>query len=539
MTLHRIQCVIFIFFCTLSCTVVAQLTDSNLPIFVITTDSGTIQDEPKTRAHLGVIYDSDADRNNLADGYNHYDGIIGIELRGATSQSLFEKKGYAVETRKDDGSNNNVELLGLPKENDWVLHGPYSDKTLMRNALTYCLAGELMEYAPRIKFIELIIDDMYKGVYLLTEKIKVDKNRVDITKQEGNTNDITGGYILKLDKSEGAASVGFESKYPAYPNDWQKSFYQFHFPKTEDVTPEQFEYIENLIGEIEDEFVSDDFADVTSGYSNYLDENTFIDYLIINELSKNPDAYRLSTFFYKDTDEIDPRFKMGPVWDYNLAFGNVNYCTNGNPEGFVVSRFNEVCPDDFWVINFWWDRLLDDTLFTNKLEDRWAELRLSTLSEFSIHSKIDSFANILNESQQRNFSLYPILDVHIWPNYSVEGSYAREVQRLKDWVSTRLIWIDQNLATFSVPPFNRNFEFDPVIMPNPVNENAIIKYYSHQAATVEFNIFDATGRVLYHEEPLDKISGFNEIRLPLHLDPGIYYYRLVIDENSFGGSFIR
>ena len=539
MTLIRIQYVILLFLSTASNTVVAQLTDSNLPIFVITTDNGTIQDEPKTRAHLGVVYNSDSERNNLTDEYNHYDGIIGIELRGATSQSLFEKKGYAMETRKDNGSNNNVELLGLPKENDWVLHGPYSDKTLMRNALTYCLAGELMEYAPRIKFIELIIDDMYKGVYLLTEKIKVDKNRVDITKQEGNTDDVSGGYILKLDKKEGGASVGFNSEYPAYSNAWQKSFYQFHFPKTADVTPEQFEYVENLISEIDDVFMSDDFADVTNGYSKYLDENTFIDYLIINELSKNPDAYRLSTFFYKDKDEIDPRFKMGPVWDYNLAFGNVNYCTNGNPEGFVVNRFNEVCPDDYWVINFWWDKLLDDTLFTNKLEDRWAELRLSTLSEFSIHSKIDSFANILNESQQRNFSLYPILDTHIWPNFSVEGSYAREVQRLKDWVSARLIWLDENLATFSLPPYNRNFEFVPIIIPNPVIENAFIRYYSHQAASVEFNIFDASGRMLYHVEPLDKISGFNEITLPMSLSPGIYYYRLIINENSFGGSFTK
>ena len=164
-----------------------NLTDSNLPIILIETNNQGIQDEPKITATMKIIDNGPGNRNQITDPPLGYEGFIGIELRGASSQS-FLKKGYGLETRNEDGSNRNIVLMGMPKENDWVLHGPYSDKSLIRNALAYKLAGAVMPYAPRTQFCELIINGNYRGVYLFTEKIKIDKGRVDLEKLQIDEN---------------------------------------------------------------------------------------------------------------------------------------------------------------------------------------------------------------------------------------------------------------------------------------------------------------------------------------------------------------
>ena len=130
-----------------------------------------IVDEPKVPARMGLIDNGEGVRNNLSDPFNAYDGAIGIELRGSSSM-FFPKKSYTVETRDDQGKDRDVELLGLPEEEDWVLHGPYSDKSLMRNVLTYELARRLGSYASRTRFVEVVLNGGYVGVYVLMEKIK-------------------------------------------------------------------------------------------------------------------------------------------------------------------------------------------------------------------------------------------------------------------------------------------------------------------------------------------------------------------------------
>ena len=515
------------------------LTSSDLPLFVLDTDTAIIVDEPKITAHLGVIYNGEGHRNNVTDSYNHYDGLVGIEFRGATSQTLFEKKGYAMETRLADGSNNNVELLGLPKENDWVLHGPYSDKTLMRNALAYHIAGELMAWAPRTRFVEVILNGDYQGVYVLTEKIKVVKNRVDVTKQDEDESDVSGGYILKLDKTEGAINAGYTSEYPAITNGWQQSFYQYHFPKPKDITTSQMDYVSELISSIDETFMADDYADPIDGYRRHLDEASMMDFFIVNELSKNVDGYRLSTFMHKDRDEVNDKLVFGPVWDFNLGFGNVDYCTGGSASGFVAKEFNRVCSNDFWVINFWWEKVLSDTLFTQGLGERWSDLREGVLSEVRLHEVVDSFALVLAESQIRNFQKYSVLGQYIWPNYRVQNSYEGEVEWLKEWLSERLAWMDDNIPKLSDPPFDPRFTYDPEAIPNPVVSSAVLRYYSSAISEVWYTIVDAQGRLIKHERVRDQSNGFNEIAIPSDLNEGIYYFVLTIDGKKHTGSFVR
>ena len=176
----------------------AQNFESTLPIVFINTNGNEILDEDRITCDMGII--NNKKLNKLTDIFNEYNGKISIELRGSSSQQFFPKKSYSLETQTTNGSNNNVSLLGMPEENDWILYGPYSDKTLIRNNLTYYLSSQMGHYAPRSEYCELFINNEYKGTYLLIEKIKRDKNRVNI--KEFDSEDLSGGYIIKIDKSK-------------------------------------------------------------------------------------------------------------------------------------------------------------------------------------------------------------------------------------------------------------------------------------------------------------------------------------------------
>jgi len=417
---------------------------SNLPIVIIDTNGETIPDSPKITAKLGIIWNGDGQTNSITDSLNNYDGDITIELRGATSQG-FPKKQYAFETVDSLGENNNVSLMGMPRENDWILHAPYSDKSLMRNVLEYRLARNFGWYASRTKYCELILNGEYRGVYILMEKIKRDKYRIDIAKlkpEEIMGDDLTGGYIIKIDKNVGEDNGGWRSAYPANVNLVEKIFYQYHYPKFSDIAEEQKEYIKGYISEFESVMDSPSFDDALSGYPKYIDVESFIDYLILTEISHNVDGYRLSTFLHKDKDSNGGKLKMGPVWDYNIAYGNVTYDNGFSTAGwYVLSPKNNTNN-----IPFWWRKLLEDKRFISKLEQRWFDLRKLELADIKILNLIDSIATELQDAQIRNFERWDILGKYIWPNYFIGATYQEEITYLKDWVLDRMAWMDKNIT---------------------------------------------------------------------------------------------
>ncbi|MFT4876454.1 MAG: hypothetical protein ACI8ZQ_000164, partial [Bacteroidia bacterium] len=225
---------------------------STLPLFVITTENNAeIVDEPKINAHLGII--NNVGLNNLGDAYTGYDGVIGIEIRGASSQG-FPKNNFGFETRLSNGENNNVSLLGMPSENDWVLHGPYSDKSLLRNSLAYHLGSQTGQYTPRTHLCELYINNDYRGVYMLTEKIKRDKNRVDIASlkpEDLSGEELTGGYILQIDRDDESSNIdGW------YSGTSPTKFYSYHDPKAEEMQTVQREYIKTYLTSFEEDMSS-------------------------------------------------------------------------------------------------------------------------------------------------------------------------------------------------------------------------------------------------------------------------------------------
>lgn len=479
----KMLCWIFTFlFCQTFVIGQVKFTSSNLPIVLIETDGQEILDDPRIIADMKII-DYGKIGNHVSDTANGYNGKINIEIRGSTSQN-FPKKQYGLETQNKNGKNKNVSLLGLPPENDWILSAPYSDKTLIRNILAYDISRGLGHYAPRTRLCELVINEEYVGVYVLTEKIKRDENRVNISKlkqKEINGDDVTGGYIIKIDKPTGDSGPFWESKIGGIN-------FQFEYPKHDEIVSEQKKYIKNYIDSFEQALISDDFTDPEIGYRQYINEDSFIDFFIVNELSKNVDAFIFSTYFYKDKDSKGGKLTMGPVWDFNLSFGNADY-----KEGFSTKGFQVNVNESPW----WWNKLLSDSTFVENLGNRWSYLRNSKLSDNSMISKIDSLSLVLNEAQERNFNRWNILGTDIWPNHFIGDSYLDEITFLKDWTLDRLHHLDNN---FSYPilsiktgtnPFNDVPETN--LYPNPFVDNFTYVYKINKSTNVSLCIYDVTG----------------------------------------------
>jgi hypothetical protein len=467
---------------------------SKLPIIVIDTDGQQILDEPKIPATMGIIYSGEGLINNVSDPFNNYDGYIGIEFRGQSAQS-YPKKSYGLETRDGDGENLNVSILGLPEENDWVLYGPYSDKTLLRNTLSFYMAQQLGQYASRTVFCELVLNNDYQGLYVLMEKIKRDKNRVDIDKlnpEDINGDGLTGGYIIKCDKPY---NTGWQVDVDP-PGDFGKVYYQYHYPKQEDIVPEQEAYIQNFIFEFESCLVSDNFADPVDGYAKYIDINSFVDHFLLQEFTKEIDSYRFSYYIYKMKDSNGGKLHAGPVWDFNLAYGNFGEGVWEEP--WTTKEWNAEIPA--WSRVFWFDRMLEDYNFQNKLKTRWIQIREGFFSNENILAYLDQTALKIEDARIRNFDRWPVIGEYVWPNYYIGNSYEEEITWLKNWIIARLDWMDTNMpgeitSIFIGSENDDESEDIPVQpFPNPFNSSSKIVYKIDKPGRVSISIFDALGR---------------------------------------------
>lgn len=525
-------------------------TVSNLPIIVINTNGQTIKDEPKIIASMGIIDNGPGVKNSLTDAFNNYNGKIGIEIRGSSSQ-MFPKKQFGIELIDDLGAGFSAPLLGMPPEEDWVLFAPYNDKSLMRDALAYKLGRDLGRYAPRTRFCEVMINGSYEGVYVLIEKIKRDNNRVDINKlnpDENSGDNLTGGYIIKIDKETGSGNGGWTSSYPPPGrNGTQTIFFQYDYPKAADVTSQQKTYIQQFMANFEGTLFGTNFTDPVNGYSRYMNVNSFIDFFIANEISKNVDGYRLSTYLHKQRDSDGGKLNMGPIWDFNLGFGNANYCTQGNPEGWVTN-FNSVCSQDFWLIPFWWHRLNQDPAYRSRLAARWSSLRTDQYQSTKLISYIDSLYAVLNfvlpgegtSAQQRNFQRWPVLGQYVWPNYYIGPTFQSEVIWLKDWITNRLNWMDANMPSVITGVAENNRNLTVAAFPNPFNKEIIIDYKLEMAGTFGITLFDLLGRpVLTATENQIQAGAYQLILQAQGLPAGAYYYKATSESGSTSGKVIK
>lgn len=429
---------------------------SNLPIIVINTFGISIPDEPKITAHMGVIDNGEGNLNNIGDPFNDFDGFIGIEIRGKSTQS-FPKKSYAFETRDSTGEDMSVSLLGMPEESDWVLYAPYTDKSMLRNVVSFDIARKTGGYHSRTRFCEVILNNDYKGVYVLMEKIKKDKNRVDIATlnpDEISGDDLTGGYILRVDWRDQGFAYGVDGwkshPDPPYKNAHDITF-QYYYPDGDEIVEQQRSYIRNFVTAAENLLTRSGFTNPDEGYQKYLDAASFVDFMLVSEISKEVDKYRLSTYFFKDKDSNGGKIVAGPAWDFNLGYGNVDYWPPGiDYTGWAYTR---VEPVDYGIM-FWWKRLMEDPYFRDLAKTRWVDLRQDKLSDASITSAIDSIVNLIDSAKDRNFDRWPILGQYVWPNYNWQNnSYADEVAYFENFLFNRLQWMDNNMAGNVLQPW--------------------------------------------------------------------------------------
>ena len=426
------------------------LLTSDLPIVIIDTYGQDIPDDPKITAFMGIIDHGPGVRNALTDSANVYRGYIGIEIRGFTSQE-FPKLQYGIELRDSTGTDVSVGLLGMSSDADWVLSAAYNDKTLMRNALAYTLARRTGRYASQGRFCEVVLNGQYWGVYVLFEKLKRDKNRINVTKMattDISGDKVTGGYVLQIDRPGLDSTEYWQSPYLPPLEKVEPITYLHVYPKTADLVPEQREYIRSYITAFEAAMAdSVTYADSTVGFPKYLDLSSAIDFFLVNEASRNIDAYRLSTYLYKERDSKGGKLRVGPVWDFDLGFGNTWWNEGADTVGWDLTVNPELLMRDpaEYQIPPWWIRLSQYPPFWYAAQERWAALRQGPLATSAVMAYIDSVANALQEAQTRNFVRWPILDVDVLSNPYIGGSYENEVAYLKTWTAGRLAWMDAAL----------------------------------------------------------------------------------------------
>ena len=518
----------------------ATFTDSNLPIVIIDTENGApIEDDPRVVATMKIIDNGPGIRNYTTDPPTNYNGRIEIEIRGSTSQQ-YPKKNYALETQDNLGNNLQVSVLGMHLENDWILYGPYPDKTLIRNVLTFDLARKMGHYASDTRYCELMSNGDYRGIYVMMERIKRDVGRVNIQNLHETNNwgdSLTGGYIMKVDKLTGEVGMSWASNYNP------EVLFQFHDPEYDELSNLQRDYMINFIESFEDALWGPDFEDPNSGYPFYIDQQSFQDFTILQELGRTVDGYRSSSFFHKDKNALNWNSKIvaGPMWDFNLSYGNADYCDADLTTGWQYN-FDDVC-DFSTSIPFWWERLLDSQLYRDGLKCRWNRLRQGPLSTQSIHNFIDSVALEIEEARIRNFQRWPIIGVYVNWNGFVGQTYQEDVDYLKWYIEERASWIDQNLTGNCNLSVNTQEE-SPVLhtcWPNPANDILNIGFSLFENAQVEIGIVDLAGNLIQEKKSEYYTASTNYTQLNTdELAPGYYFYIVSMNNReTYKGKFIK
>ena len=440
-----------------------------LPYIRISTDV-SIENEPKVAGDIAVF-----ENQSLS-----FSSPIGIEYRGSTSFRLSDKKSYGLETWDENGQDVNESILGFPEEEDWILTGhvfrsssnTIFDPSLMHHYIGYEMYRSMGRYASRSKFVELEVNQDYMGTYVFMEKLKRDNDRIDIAKMTPADNElpnVSGGYILKIDKTSGgdvapnqplayyydnwaddarySEAISFRSNYdiygdilttpafnsPYHSGQFLETYFLYEYPKSDEISPAQKQYIQNYIHDFETALLQDDFSTDLRTYTTFIDLDSFVDFFIINEITGNVDGYRISTYLHKDRDA---KLKMGPIWDLNIGYNRQNRV----PFTDWIANYNNHVERDAWMVPFWWPRLLEDPLFQQRLKQRWQALRSNQLSTSTVLGLVQSTSNYLieNGAVERNYER--------WSGLTVD--YTQAVEELKNYLDNRLAWMDGQISAF-------------------------------------------------------------------------------------------
>ncbi len=422
---------------------------SNLPVVILHQFNTPITPGDRTPA-AAVFIDHNGGDSTYMIGDIALQSRILADIRGSSAQS-FPKKMFGFHLVDEMDGNRDESLFSLPEDHNWILYAPYSDKSLMRNAMAYTLGAGFGKWAPRIRFVELFLhsgtgqvtNSHYHGVYVLVERIKWSEHRVNITQLTPGDNlepEVSGGYIIKVDRlDEGEAGMMTN----------MGTLLAYDRPPEAEATPAQKNWILNYLNSFESTLYGSGFANPQTGYQSFIDVDSFIDHFLITELLKEIDGYRLSTFMYKDRNQ---KLVMGPVWDFNLSLGNANYLEGWLPQGWYYTQLSSSNCYISCGVRDWYVRLMQDPAYMQKMQYRWWELRQNLFSNQNLSNMIWGFRDLLSEAQVRNFTRWPILGQYVWPNWYIAPTYQDELNWMNNWLMTRLAWMDSQMGEPPVFP---------------------------------------------------------------------------------------
>ncbi len=482
-------------------------TSTNLPIVIINTNGVAIPNGTRIDATMGIIYNGPGMLNHPTDSANNYNGKIGIQVRGASSAS-YPQQPYGIETRDTNNVQADDSLLGMPPEHDWCLISNWNDKVFMRNTLAYRLFHQMGHYASRTRLVEVMLNGTYEGVYVLDEQIKRGSKRVSIAKLDSTENtapNVTGGYILQ-NNIWGGGTDGWQLQYHPIDHPTLNDHLLYDYPKYTAITDTQKTYIQTFINTFETALYDSTFTDTLIGYKHYIGMSSFLDYFIVNELSRNGDGYKKSQFMHKEMDSTGyfGTLKMGPVWDFDWAWKDINECaiyaaTDGSGWSYKV---NDCGPDN--NSNGWTVRMMQDTAFQNALRCRWDNFRTNILSDTALYGYIDSMTTYLNDAAARHFQRWGTLGINNGtPEVEPDpGTFVGEIAAFKSWIARRLAWMDANIpgnpnCTPQVTVNIKNEETNFIsIYPNPANETVNIKFKNGYKLPDLIELSDITGKTV-------------------------------------------
>lgn len=442
-----------------------KLSETNLPIVFIDVDGKMILREERITAKIKII-DNGTGKTNYADLATHpdqkvdYEGYISLKYRGNSSFNSSDKKPYGFKTiakpLEEGGKKVKVSLLGLGKDNDWVLLAPFSDKSMIRDVLTFELGRPYLDWVPSSRHVEVVVDGKYYGIYILTERPGKGKNRLNLHDPGEDGGDLTGDWRVEIDRDD--EDHYYRSKYHPYGrygtvDNTKYITYQYDDPEYEDFAdlPAGTEKaIQKSIDDMEDCFAGDNYQDPVNGYRKYIDVTSFIDYMLSTEFTFNVDGYRLSSHMYKYSETraknegLDSRWKC-TLWDFNIALGNADYYKGSRTDLWQYDMNSR--ETDNQLVPFWWKRLIDDPAYQTDLKARWAQYREGQYADNRIDAKIDSLATLLTSggAMERNEAAWGMFGRYVWPNAYVGYSFNDEISYLKRWIKNRLTFMDKKL----------------------------------------------------------------------------------------------
>lgn len=423
-------------------------TDNPIPDSVLYVEDNTDLNAPKqVPVHNNEMvsatvqyFDNESSNNHLTDTPTFSERAL-IRTRGSSSR-YFDKKGYLLKFKEENLiDNKDVSFSGMTPDSSWVLHGPFLDKSLIRNYLCYNLSGEIMGTAPNVRFCEMYLNGEYQGLYLIIEKVGYNADgRISLSKSDPKLSETS--YIVQLDRGthdplRSLNTFGSFTNLINSPNS-NSGQYEIIYPSST-LTENQRTFIENDISHFEKALTSFDFRDSKLGYSHYIDVDSFVDYFLINEFCLNYDAMGLSTFIYRD---VRGKIKLC-VWDFNSSF---DYYT----EPYLDNQSFQL------HMKGWYRYLFKDPSFVKSVINRYHQLRKTYLNEEYLMQYIDDTIAYLGPAIERNYDVwgYSFQSEYNGINYDYLNptqrnprSHDEAVQQLKDCISRRLKYMDEQIET--------------------------------------------------------------------------------------------